>query len=187
MVGYTLSQTASMRTLKYILADTAKHKARVHQLDFIGSFLQAKVKKRVFFKLDIRYIDYFSEYVQYFGRALILLKIMYVMTNSGKLFTDELKEWLLQAISIQSQCEMSLYYKYAPDGYKIVVLSYVDVCFYWYKNEDLVKWFVDTLGKRFNVNFFGYAHWFMSIRISQLKDHSISVDQARYATYVVAK
>ena len=27
----------------------------------------------------------------------------------------------------------------------------------------------------------------MSIRISQMKDHSISVDQARYATSVVAK
>ena len=37
------------------------------------------------------------------------------------------------------------------------------------------------------MNFFGYAHWFMSIRISQLKDHSISVDQARYATSIVAK
>ena len=43
------------------------------------------------------------------------------------------------------------------------------------------------MGKRFHVNFLGYAHWFMSIRISQLKDHSISVDQARYATSVVAK
>ena len=37
------------------------------------------------------------------------------------------------------------------------------------------------------MNFLGYAHWFMSIRISHLKDHSISVDQARYATYIVAK
>ena len=37
------------------------------------------------------------------------------------------------------------------------------------------------------MNFLGFAHWFMSIRISQLKDHSISVDQARYATYIVAK
>ena len=46
---------------------------------------------------------------------------------------------------------------------------------------------MDTLGKRFNVNFLGYAHWFMSIRISQMKGHSISVDQARYATSVVAK
>ena len=37
------------------------------------------------------------------------------------------------------------------------------------------------------MNFLGFAHWFMSIRIPQLKDHSISVDQARYATSIVAK
>ena len=47
MIGDTWSPTASMRTLKYFLADEAKHKARVHQLDFIGAFLQANVKDRV--------------------------------------------------------------------------------------------------------------------------------------------
>ena len=39
----------------------------------------------------------------------------------------------------------------------------------------------------FHVNFLVYAHWVMSIRISQMKDHSVSVDQARYATSIVAK
>ena len=39
MVGDNCSPTASMRTLKYFLEDAAKHKARVHQLDFIGAFL----------------------------------------------------------------------------------------------------------------------------------------------------
>ena len=68
-----------------------------------------------------------------------------------------------------------------------IVLSYVDDCFYWYTNEDLGKWFVDTLGKRFYVDFLGYAYWFMSIRISHIKDHSLSMDQARYATSVVSK
>ena len=90
MVGDTLSPTASMRTLKYFLADAAKHKARVHQLDFIGAFLQAKVKNRVCVKLDMRYVDYFPEYAHYFGRALKLLKSMYGMTNYGKLFADDL-------------------------------------------------------------------------------------------------
>ena len=64
MVGDTWSPTTSMRTLKYFLADAAKHKARFHQLDFIGAFLQAKVKNRVFVKLDRRYADYFPEYAQ---------------------------------------------------------------------------------------------------------------------------
>ena len=73
---------------------------------------------------------------------------------------------------------MSIYYKYAPYGTKNVVLSYVDYCVYWYTSEALVKFFVDNLGKRLHVKFLLYAHWFMSIRISQIKDHSISVDQA---------
>ena len=55
---------------------------------------------------------------------------MYGMTNYGKFFADELTEWLLEAGFILSQCQMYIYYKYAPDGYKIVVLSYVDDCVY---------------------------------------------------------
>ena len=90
LVGYTWSPTASMSNSKYSLADATKHKARVHQFNFIGALLQAKIKNRVFVKLDSRYADYFTEYSNYFGRSLILLKSMYGMTNSGKLFADEL-------------------------------------------------------------------------------------------------
>ena len=50
----------------------------------------------------------FLEYAQYFGRALRLLKSMYGMTNSGKLFANDLTEWLLEAGFIQSQCNMSI-------------------------------------------------------------------------------
>ena len=59
--------------------------------------------------------------------------------NSGKLFDDELTEWLLEAVFIQSKCNMSIYYKYAPDGTKSVVLSYVEDCVYWYTSEALGK------------------------------------------------
>ena len=62
LVGDTFSPTASMRTLKYFLADATKNKARVHQLDFIREFLQAKTKNIVFVKLDIRYVDRFPSY-----------------------------------------------------------------------------------------------------------------------------
>ena len=86
-----------MRNLKYFLGDAANHKARVHQLDFIGAFLKAKIKNRVFLKLDSRYADYFPEYPNYFGRDLRLLKSIYGMTNCGNLFSDELTEWLLEA------------------------------------------------------------------------------------------
>ena len=91
-VGDNWSSTASMRTLKYFLAYAAQHKARVHQIYFIRAFLQAKVNNRIFVNLDSRYADYIQEYSNYFGRALRLLKSMYGMTNSRKLFYDELTE-----------------------------------------------------------------------------------------------
>ena len=79
-----------MRTLKYFFADADKHKARVHQLYFIGAFLQAKFKNSVFVKLDSIYADYFPKYSNYIGRALILLKSIHGMTNFVKLFSYEL-------------------------------------------------------------------------------------------------
>ena len=78
-----------MRTFKYLLVDATKHKAILNQLDFIGEFLQAKLKNRLFVKLDNRYTDNFLEYSNYFVRALRLLKSTYGMTNSGKLFSNE--------------------------------------------------------------------------------------------------
>ena len=42
-----------MRTLKYFLADAVNQKARVHQLDFIGEFLQEKFKNRVLMEVTV--------------------------------------------------------------------------------------------------------------------------------------
>ena len=53
---------------------------------------------------------------------------------------------------------MYIYYNYAPDETNIVVLYYVGDCVYWYTYEALGKCFVENLGKRFHVNFLGYAH-----------------------------
>ena len=111
---------------------------------------------------------------------------MYRMTNSEKWFDDEFINWLIYESGFnQSKCKISVYYKYATDGYRLVVLYNVYDCVYCYTYEELWKWFVDTLVKKIHAKFLGYAHWFMSIRISQLKDHSISVDQDNYATSVV--
>ena len=71
---------------------------------------------------------------------------------------------------------MSIYYKYATYGLKLVVLSYVVDCVYWYTSEELEKLFVDTLRKWIHTNLLVYAHWFMSIRILQLNKYLISVD-----------
>ena len=58
------------------------------------------------------------------------------MTNYGNIFVDELTNWMIDEEGFkQSQCQISIYYKYAPDGSKLVFLSYVDDCVYWYTYE----------------------------------------------------
>ena len=79
---------------------------------------------------------------------------MYRMANYGKVFSDELNNWLIDEAGLkQSKLQMSVYYKYAPDGSKLVVLSHVDDCVYSYISDELGKWFVDTIGKRLYVKF----------------------------------
>ena len=55
------------------------------------------------------------------------------MVNSRKLFYEDLTDWLINEAGFKiSQCQMSIYYNYALDVTKIVVLYYVDNCVYWY-------------------------------------------------------
>ena len=89
-------------------------------------------------KLDSRYGEYFLEYANYFGRLLRLKKLMYGITNSENIFAHELTNWLIYEAGFKkSKRQMSIYYTYAPDESKLVVLSYVDDCVYWYTSEEL--------------------------------------------------
>ena len=115
-MGETWSPTASLRTVKFFLADAARHKARVKQLDFIGAFLQAKAKSRVFVRLDAKYADFFPDYRQYLRRPLRLVRLMYGMTINRKLFADDLTDWLVKDAGFsQSESQGSIYYKILPD------------------------------------------------------------------------
>ena len=154
IIGDTWYTTTSTRTLKYFLADVSKHKTRVQQLYFIGAFLHFNVKHIFFVMFDKRCREHFPYYYNYFGRSLILMNSMYGMTISGKIFVDDITNCLIYVSDFkQPQCQMFMYYNYEPYDSKLLLLSYIYDRTFWYTYEELVKWFVDTLGKRFYVNF----------------------------------
>ena len=76
------------------------------------------------------------EYCNYFGIPLLLKKSMYVMTNYGRLFYDDLTNWMIYVTGFkQSQLHMPIYYKHAPNGSNLVLLYYVDDYLFWYTSE----------------------------------------------------
>ena len=51
---------------------------------------------------------------------MILLKSVYVMTNYGNLFADDFTYWFIETFFISYQFQMYIYYRYAPDGKKLL-------------------------------------------------------------------
>ena len=91
---------------------------------------------------------------------------MYKITNYLKLFDDEITNWLVYEAGFnQSKRQMSAYYKYASDGSKLVMISYVYNYLYWYTSDELSDWFVDTLWKRLHINFLESSYYCISIVI----------------------
>ena len=61
---------------------------------------------------------------------------MYGMNNYINIFYNERTNFFIDEAGLsQSKYQMSIYYKYAPDGSKLVVLFYVDDCVYFYISE----------------------------------------------------
>jgi len=116
--------------MKMFLADAARHKARVRQLDFIGAFLQAKVRSRVFIRMPASYGEIWPEFKPYCGVPVRLAKSMYGMTLSGKNWYVELQEWLLSEGFQQSSVIKCFFWKTFPDGSVIKMLDYVDDLLY---------------------------------------------------------
>jgi Reverse transcriptase (RNA-dependent DNA polymerase). len=174
------SPTASFRALKMFLGHAARLRVRVRQLDFIGAFLQAKVRSRVFVKLPAVYGEIFPEFKEYCGRPLRLLKSMYGMTFSGKYWYLDLQEWLLSDGFTQSEVVKCLFFKTFEDGSQIFLLDYVDDMLYYGTDESKLREFEDALSARFDLEKMGQAHWYLSTRITQHSNFDVTIDQSRY-------
>jgi hypothetical protein len=89
------SPTASFQALKIFFAHASRIKARVKQLDFVGAFLQAQTRSRIFVTIPAMFGVLFPEYKEFCGKSVHLAKSMYCMTLSGNYWFLDLQECLL--------------------------------------------------------------------------------------------
>jgi hypothetical protein len=169
------------------LAHVARLKVRVRQLDFIGAFLQAKVRSRIFMILPSIYGSIFPEFKQYFGTPLRLLKAMYGMTLSGKFWYQDLLEFLVSMGFMQSTVIRCLFYKKYSNGSVIFILNYVDDMLYYGISEQTLTNFELKLSECFNMELKGQAHWYLATQITQLASCDIILDQTRYCKSIIKK
>ena len=86
---------ASFRILKMFLAHTASKVAKVFKVDEVSSFLQEKIRSRVFFKLNKIYGEVFPEFAEYCGITLLICKVVYNTASAGNYWYQDWSNWLL--------------------------------------------------------------------------------------------
>ena len=185
----TWSPTSTKRTLRVYLADASNHNAIVLQLDYIGAFLQAPVRSRVFVLLAMEYIRICPEFAQYFGKPLRLIKSMYGQIFCARYWFLTCADYLVEIGFKQSECDNALFIRKEADGSLTKMLIYIDDSLYFNtnNNKDILRKLEKQLEEKFKVEFQGNAHWFLSMRILRDKHGNYSLDQSRHARNIVNK
>jgi hypothetical protein len=181
------SPTASFQSLKMFLGHASQLKARVKQLDFVGAFLQAKMRTRMFVIIPKIFGILFPEYAWCTGKPVRLLMSMYGTTLCGKYWYLDLLEFLKEIGFKEGDCVKCSFIKEFSDGSKIYLLNYVDDMLYHGTDLSKLQAFEKQLGERFQLELLGNAHWYLGSRINQLQNFDIEIDQSRYCKAIVKK
>jgi hypothetical protein len=162
------------------LGHACRLKARVKQLDFVGAFLQAKMRTRMFVTIPKIFVILFPEYAWCTGKPVRLLMSMYGTTLSGKYWYLALLDFLKEIGFTEGDCVKCSFIKVFADGSKLFLLNYVDDMLYYGTSLSKLQDFEKQLGERFQLELLGNAHWYLGSRINQLKNFDIELDQSRY-------
>jgi hypothetical protein len=84
-------------------------------------------------------------------------------------------------------CVKCSFIKEFADDSKIYLLNYVDDMLYHGTDAVKVQEFETQLGKRFQLELLGNAHWYLGSRINQLKNFDIELDQSKYCKAIVKR
>jgi hypothetical protein len=181
------SPTASFHSLKMFLGHASRIKACVKQLDFVGAFLKAKMRMRMFVAIPKIYGIIFPEHAEYCGVPVRLAMSMYGTTLCGKYWYLDLTEYLLDTGFQASECMRCLFIRVYPDDVRIYVLNYVDDMLYYCRDSAKLREFEEKLRACFNLELIRQAHWYLGTRIQQLANYDIELDQSRYCLSIVKK
>ena len=65
------SSCASQRTVRTFIAHETKCRRTPKQLNFVGAYLQARMRSRIYVTLQKEYLPYFPEISKYFNKPLL--------------------------------------------------------------------------------------------------------------------
>ena len=183
----TWCPVGNFRGLRIFLCFAARLKCRIYQLDFVGAFLQAKAKNRVFTILPAEWKEFYPDLAEWFGTPLRLLKSIYGSTDSMRNWDDTLADFLLNDFGFQRCPSDGSIYIYKKGKSFLYLINAVDDELYFTNDEQLKAEFEKRITEKFDVKLMGQAHWYLQARLTQHANYSITLDQSRYMALIASR
>lgn len=169
----TFSPVIKLATIRTVLGIAVNRDWPVRQLDVNNAFLQGNLTEEVYMCQPPGFVDPDKP-----NHVCRLRKAIYGLKQAPRAWYVELRNYLLSAGFVNSQCDASLFiYKRNSDW--VYLLVYVDDMLVTGTNQVLVQHIIDSLANRFSIKDHGQLNYFFGIEATRTA-HGLHLMQRKY-------
>jgi len=182
----TFSATASMATVRTVLALAAREKLRLHQFDVEQAFLTADIDDEVIY---VRPPEGHARE----GQVWRLNKALYGLKQASRLFEKHFAKILVMKLRLERlKTDRSIYImrreRYGTKGYALLIVCvYVDDLIVGYSDMDILAEFRQALVSQIGIKDIGTLTYCLGMHVRQAPDFSVTVNQAGFVADLLAR
>jgi hypothetical protein len=177
----TYAPVAKYKSLKLLMALVNQLDLEFKQIDFETAFLNAPLDYKIYMELP-EGMPMHSK-----GKVLLLLKAIYGLKRSPRLWNQELHNLLIELGYLPITADKCIYTKRIND--RVIILSlYVDDTAIAYSKQDEAIWERDKslISKRFPISDLGNCEWLLGMEIQRDRtNHKLILSQRAYVERVL--
>ena len=177
---------ASYATMRMLLAIGNLLDMEIHQLDVDSAYLKSKLDKEIYVKIPEAYIEYLQaeeredELKDGKGKALRLLKTLYGLKQSGRLWNETFVKALINQGYTRMMSDQSIFVKRVRTGL-ILIGVYVDDLLVAASNPETMKMAKTELKKMFDMKDQGPVSWLLGMKINRDRENKrLTISQPAY-------
>lgn len=176
----TYSPVVKQTSIRFLLAISTRYNLRIRQLDAVTAFLNGDLSEEIYMLQPKGYNDGT-------GRVCKLLKSLYGLKQSSRVWNEKLNTVLLSTGLQRSSMDRCVYYM-INEKQILILIVYVDDFLIFSNDKQQEQQIVDTLMGNFKMKDLGPVSSVLGVRITRdEKKNSITIDQEGYILKILQK
>jgi hypothetical protein len=178
----TFAAAAKMPSVRVVLANAAVHDWEIHHIDVKSAYLNAPMDKVVYMKPPQGVLKKGQE-----GKVCKLLKALYGMKQSGRLWHRLLCKIMADLGFTRSKIDHSVFFKFEALVRMVIAVATDDMAITSKRLTDIVR-FKSELRKHVDLSDKGELTWFLGFEVRRnRKERTIAINQRSYIEAMVEK